>query len=59
MRLLHTDTRIAEIGQACGFSDQSAFARQFKYRGHGAALPGHRALNWARQPAGGWQPRQW
>ena len=30
MRLLHTDTRIAEIGQACGFSDQSAFARQFK-----------------------------
>lgn len=30
MRLLHTDTSIAEIGQACGFSDQSAFARQFK-----------------------------
>lgn len=30
MRLLHTDTRIAEIGQVCGFSDQSAFARQFK-----------------------------
>lgn len=30
MRLLHTDARIAEIGQACGFSDQSAFARQFK-----------------------------
>ncbi|MCD9005900.1 AraC family transcriptional regulator [Luteimonas sp. XNQY3] len=28
--LLHTDTSIAEIGQACGFSDQSAFARQFK-----------------------------
>lgn len=30
MRLLHGDTSIAEIGQACGFSDQSAFARQFK-----------------------------
>lgn len=30
MRLLHTDTSIAEIGQVCGFSDQSAFARQFK-----------------------------
>ena len=30
MRLLHGDTSIAEIGQLCGFSDQSAFARQFK-----------------------------
>jgi len=30
MRLLHTEASIAEIGQACGFSDQSAFARQFK-----------------------------
>ncbi len=30
MRLLHTDVNIAGIGQACGFSDQSAFARQFK-----------------------------
>ncbi|NZA25100.1 AraC family transcriptional regulator [Luteimonas sp. SJ-92] len=30
MRLLHTDASIADIGQACGFSDQSAFARQFK-----------------------------
>lgn len=30
MRLLHTGASIAEIGQACGFSDQSAFARQFK-----------------------------
>jgi len=30
MRMLHADTTIAEIGQACGFSDQSAFARQFK-----------------------------
>ncbi|WP_149193948.1 AraC family transcriptional regulator [Luteimonas suaedae] len=31
MRLLHFDASIAEIGQACGFSDQSAFARQFKF----------------------------
>lgn len=30
MRLLHGDSTIAEIGQACGFSDQSAFSRQFK-----------------------------
>lgn len=30
MRLLHTHTSIAEIGQRCGFSDQSAFARQFR-----------------------------
>ena len=30
MRLLQTDASIAYIGQACGFSDQSAFARQFK-----------------------------
>lgn len=30
MRMLHSDASIAEIGQICGFSDQSAFARQFK-----------------------------
>jgi len=30
MRLLPSRDSIAEIGQACGFSDQSAFARQFK-----------------------------
>ncbi|MCD9085237.1 AraC family transcriptional regulator [Stenotrophomonas sp. SY1] len=30
MRLLLTEMNIAEIGQACGFSDQSAFSRQFK-----------------------------
>lgn len=30
MRMLHGDRGIAEIGQLCGFSDQSAFARQFK-----------------------------
>ena len=30
MRMLHSDESIATIGQACGFSDQSAFARQFK-----------------------------
>lgn len=30
MRLLQTDLNIAEIGQSCGFSDQSAFSRQFK-----------------------------
>lgn len=30
MRMLHTDMRIAEIGQICGFSDQSAFSRKFK-----------------------------
>jgi len=30
MRLLHGDESIASIGQQCGFSDQSAFARQFK-----------------------------
>lgn len=30
MRMLHTETSIAEIGHVCGFSDQSAFARQFK-----------------------------
>ena len=30
MRMLHGNDSIAAIGQACGFSDQSAFARQFK-----------------------------
>ncbi|HKR75409.1 MAG TPA: AraC family transcriptional regulator [Rhodanobacter sp.] len=30
MRLLHGDEPIAGIGLACGFADQSAFARQFK-----------------------------
>lgn len=30
MRLLYGDESIASIGQRCGFSDQSAFARQFK-----------------------------
>lgn len=30
MRLLHGDSSIAKIGQSCGFSDQSAFSRQFK-----------------------------
>ncbi|KRG88067.1 AraC family transcriptional regulator [Stenotrophomonas daejeonensis] len=30
MRLLRGDGSIAGIGQCCGFSDQSAFARQFK-----------------------------
>ncbi|WP_329740870.1 AraC family transcriptional regulator [Dyella sp. A6] len=30
MRLLHGDERIAGVGLACGFADQSAFARQFK-----------------------------
>lgn len=30
MRLLRDDGSIAAIGQRCGFSDQSAFARQFK-----------------------------
>jgi len=30
MRLLYGDDSIASIGQRCGFSDQSAFARQFK-----------------------------
>ena len=30
MHLLHGPDSIARIGQACGFSDQSAFARQFK-----------------------------
>lgn len=30
MRLLSGADGIAEIGQACGFADQSAFARQFK-----------------------------
>lgn len=30
MRLLNTDMSIAEISQVCGYSDQSAFARQFK-----------------------------
>lgn len=30
MRLLHGEDSIASIGQQCGFSDQSAFARQFK-----------------------------
>ena len=32
MRLLMDEatTSIASIGQACGFGDQSAFARQFK-----------------------------
>ncbi|WIH03752.1 AraC family transcriptional regulator [Xanthomonas translucens pv. graminis] len=30
MRLLHGEDSIASIGQACGFADQSAFARQFK-----------------------------
>lgn len=30
MHLLHGDDSIATIGQACGFSDQSAFTRKFK-----------------------------
>jgi transcriptional regulator GlxA family with amidase domain len=30
MRLLQGDEAIASIGQACGYVDQSAFARQFK-----------------------------
>jgi len=30
MRMLHGEGSIAEIGQACGFTDQSAFARQFR-----------------------------
>lgn len=30
MRLLMADTSIASVGQACGFSDQSAFSRQFR-----------------------------
>lgn len=30
MRMLHTDDSVASIGVACGFVDQSAFARQFK-----------------------------
>jgi AraC-like DNA-binding protein len=30
MRLLQTDDTVASIGAACGFVDQSAFARQFK-----------------------------
>jgi AraC-like DNA-binding protein len=30
MRLLRGEGSIAGIGQRCGFSDQSAFARQFK-----------------------------
>jgi AraC-like DNA-binding protein len=30
MHLLHGDDSIACIGQACGFSDQSAFTRKFK-----------------------------
>lgn len=30
MRMLHDPSSIAQIGQRCGFSDQSAFARQFK-----------------------------
>jgi AraC-like DNA-binding protein len=30
MHLLHGNESIACIGQACGFSDQSAFTRKFK-----------------------------
>jgi AraC-like DNA-binding protein len=30
MRLLHGKGSVAAVGAACGFSDQSAFARQFK-----------------------------
>jgi len=30
MRMLHTEDSVASIGVACGFVDQSAFARQFK-----------------------------
>lgn len=30
MRLLHGEDSIANIGQQCGFADQSAFARQFR-----------------------------
>ena len=30
MRLLHGEASVADIGLACGFTDQSAFARQFK-----------------------------
>jgi AraC-like DNA-binding protein len=30
MRRLHGNDSVAAIGLACGFADQSAFARQFK-----------------------------
>ncbi len=29
--MLFTDTSIASVGQTCGFSNQSVFARQFKH----------------------------
>jgi len=51
MRRLHGDESVAAIGLACGFADQSAFARQFKatvgmtprdYRAMAAAAPNGR-----------------
>ena len=57
MHLLHGDDSIACIGQACGFSDQSAFTRKFKaetgfspraYRARIGGGIGEPALAWSR-----------
>lgn len=46
MRLLRTDATVASIGMACGFVDQSAFARQFKAT-VGMSPRVYRAMIWA------------
>lgn len=50
MRRLHGEDSVAAIGLACGFADQSAFARQFKAT-VGMTPRDYRAMAWA--PAGG------
>ncbi|WP_181714054.1 AraC family transcriptional regulator, partial [Xanthomonas oryzae] len=48
MHLLHGNKSLTEIGHACGFSDQSAFARQFK-QAVGMTPRDYRALANAQQ----------
>ncbi|KRG85347.1 AraC family transcriptional regulator [Stenotrophomonas daejeonensis] len=51
LHLLHGEDSVASIGQACGFSDQSAFTRKFKAE-VGMAPRQYRALIAARERPG-------
>ena len=51
LHLLHGDDSVASIGQACGFTDQSAFARKFKAE-VGMSPRQYRALIAGRAQAG-------
>ncbi len=52
MHLLHGEDSVASIGQACGFSDQSAFTRKFKAE-TGMAPRQYRAMVATRTEPGG------